>query len=86
MLTADFSPNSTYDWSNGKKGQSIYVSDSGEYNVGVTSTNGCYRVSPSVRVDYFTASTSTLSHNVKSDTACSGDAVTLTASAGFDSF
>jgi hypothetical protein len=85
-LTADFSANSTYSWSNGKSGQSIYVADTGEYNVGVTSTNGCSRVSSSVKVDYFNASTSTLKHSVTSDTACSGDVVTLTATAGFDSF
>jgi hypothetical protein len=85
-LKADFSANSTYSWSNGKSGQSIFVSDSGEYNVGVTSTNGCYRVSSSVRVDFFNASKSTLNHNVSNDTACSGDLVTLTATAGFDSF
>lgn len=86
LLNADFSANSTYSWSNGKKGQSIYVSDSGEYNVGVTNSNGCSRISPSVRVDFFNASTSTIKHNVASDTACSGDVVTLTATAGFDSF
>jgi hypothetical protein len=86
MLSAQFSSGATYSWSNGKSGQSIYVADTGEYNVGVTSSNGCSRISPSVRVDYYNAANAVLNHNIVSDTACSGDIVTLTATPGFDSF
>lgn len=86
QLSAQFSANSTYLWSNGKSGQTIFVKDTGEYNVGVTSTNGCSRVSPSVKVLYFNPSTTTLSHNLSSDTICSGEPIQFSASGSFDTF
>lgn len=86
LLSAQFSANSTYAWSNGKQGQNIYVKDTGDYNVGVTSTNGCGRVSASVKVLYFNPSTTTLSHNLSSDTICSGEPIRLSATGNFDTF
>lgn len=86
QLSAQFSANSTYLWSNGKSGQNIFVKDTGTYQVGVTSTNGCSRVSAPVMVSYFTPSTTTLSYNLTNDTVCAGEPIQLSASGSFDSF
>lgn len=86
LLTAQFSANSQYLWSNGKSGQNIYVNDTGTYHVAVTQTNGCSRISAPVTVSFHTQPTTTLSHSMNSDTLCSGDELILNATGTFDSF
>lgn len=83
LLTAQFGAGNTYLWSNGKSGQSIYVKDTGEYNVGVTATNGCTKVSPSVKLLYFNKPIAKISLS-SNDTVCTGSQVTINVSGTYD--
>ncbi|MFI5218166.1 MAG: FG-GAP-like repeat-containing protein [Bacteroidia bacterium] len=68
---------STYDWSTGATTQSITVTTAGNYNVLVTSANGCSNISPSVVVVLNPDETPTVS--ASGDLVfCQGGSVTLT--------
>jgi PKD repeat protein len=89
LLSTAFLPTNTYAWSNGKTSNSIWVKDSGTYNVSVQATNGCGRVSNNVHVGFYTKPSATLTSNARffNDSACAGSPVVLQASsAAFDSF
>ncbi len=88
-LIANFAVNNTYSWNNGMTGNSIWVKDTGSYQVFVSSTNGCGRISNAIQVNHFTKPSATLSSNasVFNDSSCSNNILTLQASSSsFDSF
>ena len=88
-LIANFAVNNTYSWNNGMTGNNIWVKDTGDYQVFVSSTNGCGRLSNVIRVNHFTRPSATLSSNasVFNDSSCSNNILTLQASSSsFDSF
>lgn len=65
----------SYEWSNGVSGPSLYVSDTSDYYVTVTDPFGCIANSDTVSVDWY----NTVPAPVVSDTAvCFGDSVLLT--------
>ena len=88
-LTSTFESGNVYTWSNGKTGNSIFVKDTGDYTVSVQGSNGCGRLSNSVRVNYYTKPTASLTSNASAynDSSCTDVTLNLQASsAAFDSF
>lgn len=81
-VTLTASSGSSYLWSPGNQtSQSITVSSSGAYNVRVTNSNGCSKISSNTNVTVNPLPTATISAG-GSTTFCQGGAVTLTASSG----
>jgi hypothetical protein len=85
-LNASFSPNTSWIWSNGKKGQTAFVTDTGTYMVIATNDSGCSRKSPEVDVRFHGRPSVSLTGNLIRDSVCEGNPIQLTATNGFDSF
>jgi hypothetical protein len=83
-LAAQFSPTSTYLWSDGTTtGNKLTVTKPGTYYV-TASSNGCSKISNEVVVSYFNDQKSTLSSDVSAGNICSGITLNFTGSTGFD--
>lgn len=79
-LVASFATGNSYNWSNGKTGNSIWVKDTGEYYV--TAFNGtCASESNIVRVNHYTKPSVSLSSNAAKlgDSSCTYNNLTLLA-------
>lgn len=88
-LIANFAPGNTYTWNNGMTGNNIWVKDTGDYQVSVSNTNGCGRVSNIIRVNHLSKPSASLSSNASifNDSSCTNNTLTLEASStAFDSF
>ena len=78
ILTAGGAPN--YFWFNGNTGTSQNVTTTGNYYV--IGYNDCYRDSQSVAISVITPPSIAISSSSLSNTLCSGETITLTASGG----
>ncbi|MBR9860426.1 T9SS type A sorting domain-containing protein [bacterium] len=87
QITANFVVGQDYVWMNGETGNQIWAKDTGDYYVTV-SRNGCDRTSNTVRVNFKSKPSASLSSDVSiyGDTACVNSTITLQTSSGFDSF
>ena len=83
LLYASTGSGYTYKWSNGVKGDSLYVKDSSlSYTVTVTNSSGCFAVSAPFKLT-INPPLAGPSISSSSTAICSGTSVTLTAGSGF---
>lgn len=83
-LTAQSVSGATYQWSNGMKGRSIMVGDTGAIYVTVTSGQ-CSKVSNLVALEHFPSTSVSLVSDAVDGKSCENSSINFTASSGFDS-
>jgi len=81
-LDAGAYPNASYSWNTSSGQQTIVAADSGDYEVTVTSEEGCTE-SDTIHIGFYPSANVDLGPDT---TACSGDTVFLDAGAGFSSY
>ncbi|MBS1538859.1 MAG: T9SS type A sorting domain-containing protein [Bacteroidetes bacterium] len=84
-LTANAGFNS-YKWSNGATTQSIFVKQSGDYNVVVTDGNGCPGASSATTILVSTKRVPSIRGDVADSSTCEGKPITLDVGFGFTSY
>lgn len=77
-LVANFAAGASYLWSNGATTQSVFVHNSGTYDVAVTYSNACTRVAPAISVTVNSQPSAVITDN-GSSFICTGDSVILSA-------
>lgn len=86
-LTANSGSGNHYSWNTGNPAdtfQTVRVYKSGSYEVTVTNSNGCERVSSPVNLNFKPQPNSALSSNLSADTLCVGiDSLVITADTGY---
>lgn len=86
VLTANSGSGFHYSWNTGNPAdtfQSLTVFKSGSYEVTVTNSNGCERVSNPVSLNFKAIPNAGMTTNLSADTLCSGDTLIITADTGF---
>jgi PKD repeat protein len=76
VLIAQFVPGATYTWQDGRKGNKIFATKPGDYNVTVK-LGDCSKVSPTVKVAFHNTTKPDISSSVMEDSICFKEPLTL---------
>lgn len=86
QLTANSGNGFSYLWNTNETTRSIYVKQAGTYNVQVSNSNNCSRLSADVKIQVDSLQPLTINSNLSNDSICQGDSLIFTASSGFSKY